>query len=93
MTKQQEKWTAFPHDASAYEYTGTALEKRWPRLHRGDREAFPSQVLLQRLVTSNPGLEPSMTLKKAANLLQDAWRAYHRGDFAAALGIPSEELP
>lgn len=35
-----------------------------------------------------------MPLKKAASLLQEAWRAYHRGDFAAAveLGLSAGRL-
>lgn len=84
MAKQTAKWKAFPHSDAAYTYPGTALEKHWPRLHRGDCEAFPGRDRLQRLVTANPGFETSMPLKTAANLLQNAWRAYHRGDFATA---------
>ncbi len=94
MTKQKEKWTAFTHGDAAYDYTGAALERHWPRLHQGDCEPFPEQVRLQRLVAAHPGLEPSMPLKKAASLLQEAWRAYHRGDFAAAveLGLSAGRL-
>ncbi len=36
------KWVAFPHDASGFRYPGAALRKNWKRLHRGDREPYPS---------------------------------------------------
>ena len=35
------KWTAFPHDGSAYTYNAAALKKNWARLHAGDAEPFP----------------------------------------------------
>ncbi len=35
------KWTAFPHDNSAYVYDTAALKKKWPRLHAGDAEPLP----------------------------------------------------
>ncbi len=35
------KWTAFPHDASAYVHDASALKKHWARLHRGDAEPLP----------------------------------------------------
>lgn len=87
MAKQKAKWKAFPHGDAAYDYTAAALERHWPRLHKGDCEPFPEPAQLQRLLDAHPGLEPSIPLKKTASLLQDAWRAYHRGDFAAALEL------
>ncbi|MEP7058246.1 MAG: hypothetical protein ABI809_10800 [Caldimonas sp.] len=36
------KWTAFPHDASAYRYDAATLKKKWARLHAGDAEALPN---------------------------------------------------
>ena len=35
------KWTAFPHDSSAYTYNAAALKKNWARLHAGDAEPLP----------------------------------------------------
>jgi tetratricopeptide (TPR) repeat protein len=57
-------WKKFPHPDKAFTYAGAALEKNWPRLHRGDGEPFPAE-------------SPA----------QDAWRAYHAGDFAKAVEI------
>lgn len=34
-------WAAFPYPEDAYQYTDATLKKNWPRLHRGDAEAFP----------------------------------------------------
>jgi len=36
------KWTAFPHDATAYHYDIATLKKKWARLHAGDAEPLPS---------------------------------------------------
>ncbi len=35
------KWTAFPHDATAFTYDPAALKKHWGRLHAGDAEPLP----------------------------------------------------
>jgi tetratricopeptide (TPR) repeat protein len=37
----------FPYDARAYAYEGAALRDSWDRLHRGDREPWPSEPKLQ----------------------------------------------
>ena len=36
------RWTAFPHDADAYQYDLATLKKKWARLHAGDAEPLPS---------------------------------------------------
>lgn len=38
------KWTAFPHDNSAFQYSPAALKKHWARLHAGDAEPFPKDA-------------------------------------------------
>ena len=35
------KWTAFPHDADAYQFDAATLKKKWARLHTGDAEPLP----------------------------------------------------
>ena len=35
------RWTAFPHDNTAYAYDAATLRKRWARLHAGDAEPLP----------------------------------------------------
>ncbi len=85
MAKKQTKWIAFPHADKAYDYSAAGLKKHWHRLHRGDCEPFPDVAGLKKLIKENPEIEPSGSLEKAATSLQDAWRAYHRGDFAEAI--------
>ena len=38
------KWAAFPHADAAFDYKGPALKKAWARLHKGDREPYPSDA-------------------------------------------------
>ncbi len=40
-------WKKFPYPDAAYHYPAAALEKNWPRLHRGDCEPFPADVRIQ----------------------------------------------
>ncbi len=84
MANQSSKWAAFPHDAKAFAYAGDALKKAWPSLHAGDTEPYPdakrAQVLLDAAGKSAKGLDAA-TL---ATRLQEAWRAFHHGDFQAA---------
>ncbi len=78
-------WKAFPHAEAAYDYAGGKLKKSWARLHCGDREPFPDEARIAALVARHPALKPGAG--DAAAVLQDAWRAYHRGDFAQALAL------
>jgi tetratricopeptide (TPR) repeat protein len=41
------KWQPFPHDSAPFDYSGNALKKAWPDLHRGDQEPFPKAPELQ----------------------------------------------
>ncbi len=41
------KWTAFPHDNSAFVYDAKSLKANWDRLHKGDTEAFPKDAAVQ----------------------------------------------
>lgn len=38
------KWTAFPHDNHAFQYSPSTLKKHWARLHKGDGEPFPKDA-------------------------------------------------
>ena len=81
------RWTAFPHASKDYDHAGAALAKAWPRLHRGDCEPFPDVAGLTAIVAADAKLKPKMPIEEAAEVLQNAWRAYHRGDFAAAVEL------
>ena len=75
-------WAAFPHPDKAFDYAGDKLAKAWPKLHAGDQETFPDQKHLASLLKASPKLGEDAG--KLAAELQDAWRAFHRGDFHAA---------
>jgi tetratricopeptide (TPR) repeat protein len=75
----------FPFDAVPYARPGAALREAWPRLHEGDREPFPDAAFVKHAVRAHPALAPHGTPEKTATALQDAWRAYHHGDFADAV--------
>ncbi|NCT72292.1 MAG: hypothetical protein GXC75_15235 [Xanthomonadaceae bacterium] len=84
MAAKSSKWGPFPHDAKAYAYAGDALKKAWPTLHAGDQEPYPDEKRAKALIAAAgkaaKGIEPA----DLAQRLQDAWRAFHRGDFQAA---------
>ena len=82
------RWKAFPFGDAAYDHSGAALKAHWPRLHRGDCEPYPDAASLKQLIARHPQLEPpKQSIDAAAETLQDAWRAYHRGDFADAVEL------
>jgi tetratricopeptide (TPR) repeat protein len=75
-------WAAFPHPEKAFDYAGDKLAKAWPKLHAGDQEPFPDDKQIGKLIKANPGV--GKDAGKIAATLQDAWRAFHRGDFHEA---------
>ncbi len=78
------KWAAFPHDAKGFAYAGDALKKAWPQLHAGDCEAFPDSKRAAALLKAAGKAAPKLDADGLASALQDAWRAFHRGDFKLA---------
>ncbi|MFC5577725.1 hypothetical protein ACFPOA_06860 [Lysobacter niabensis] len=78
------KWAAFPHDAKGFAYAGDALKKAWPQLHAGDCEPFPDAKHAATLLKAAGKAAPKLDADALATALQDAWRAFHHGDFKAA---------
>ncbi|GAA4867081.1 hypothetical protein [Luteimonas vadosa] len=79
------RWAAFPHDASAFAYAGDALKRAWPKLHAGDCEPFPDVRRAGALLKAAGSAAPKgLDAAALAQRLQDAWRAFHRGDFQQA---------
>lgn len=72
-------------DAAPYRRPGARLREAWPRLHAGDCEPFPDAALVRALVAKHDALTPPQTVPAATAQLQDAWRAYHAGEFTAAM--------
>jgi tetratricopeptide (TPR) repeat protein len=91
MTKT--RWKAFPHAGKAYEYSGGGLAKNWERLHVGDREPFPSAAYVMAQFAAHPKLKADGDAEAVAETLQEAWRAYHRGDFAGAVELAGKLGP
>jgi tetratricopeptide (TPR) repeat protein len=78
-------WAAFPLDAKGYTYAGDALRKAWPKLHAGDLEPYPDAKRAAALLAAAGKAAPKgMDADSLATALQDAWRAFHHGDFKAA---------
>jgi tetratricopeptide (TPR) repeat protein len=75
-------WTAFAHPDKAFDYAGDKLAKAWKDLHAGDLEPFPDEKHVAALLNANPKLGKDAKAMSAA--LQEAWRAFHRGDFQRA---------
>jgi len=84
MAAKSSKWAPFPHDAKAYAYAGDALKKAWPALHAGDQEPYPDEKRAKALIVAAGKAAKGITADDLAQQLQDAWRAFHRGDFQAA---------
>ena len=89
MATKQPKWKSFPASDEDFDYAGPALNKHWARLHLGDCEPFPDAAYVKKLFETSPELKTKVPASEAAETLQAAWRAYHRGDFqtAAELGL------
>jgi tetratricopeptide (TPR) repeat protein len=75
-------WAPFPHPDKAFDYGGPKLAKAWASLHAGDQEPFPDEKRVAALLKQHPEL--GKDAGAIADELQDAWRAFHRGDFEAA---------
>lgn len=84
MAAKSSKWAAFPHDAKAFAYAGDALKKAWPALHAGDAEPYPDAKRAAALSKAAGKTAPKLDADALATALQDAWRAFHHGDFQAA---------
>lgn len=79
-------WKRFPYGNRVYRYGGTALSSNWARLHRGDREPYPDLASVNALLEANPALLAHVPDPAAAvPLIEEAWRAFHAGDFADAV--------
>jgi tetratricopeptide (TPR) repeat protein len=81
----------FPYPDKSYDYAGAKLKKAWARLHKGDGEPFPDVELLTAR-GANAAFGKSVKGFKGdyaalAEQLQDGWRAFHAGDFGAAVAI------
>ena len=85
MAAKKSSWAKFPHDAKAFDYAGDKLKKSWPALHAGDTEPFPDDKRAAALIKAAGKSAPKgLNAAAVSEALQDAWRAFHRGDFQQA---------
>ena len=85
MATKKSGWSKFPHDAKAFDYAGDKLKKAWPSLHAGDGEPFPDDKRAAALIKAAGKTAPKgLAAADLAAQLQDAWRAFHHGDFQQA---------
>jgi tetratricopeptide (TPR) repeat protein len=77
-------WAKFPHDNKSFDYAGDKLAKHWDALHAGDCEPYPDEQRISRLTKKHPKVGKAADAAAIAASLQEAWRAYHRGDFQQA---------
>jgi tetratricopeptide (TPR) repeat protein len=77
-------WAKFPHDNKSFDYAGDKLAKHWDALHAGDCEPYPDEQRISRLTKKHPKVGKAADAAAIATSLQEAWRAYHRGDFQQA---------
>jgi len=85
MATKKTGWAKFPHDQKQFDYPGDKLKKAWAVLHAGDREPYPDSKRAAALIkaagkAAPKGADPDFM----ADVLQQAWRAHHRGDFQQA---------
>jgi tetratricopeptide (TPR) repeat protein len=81
-TMAKKGWAPFPHPNKAFDYAGDKLAKAWKTLHAGDQEPYPDDQHVGALLKAHPKLGKDAAATAAA--LQEAWRAFHRGDFQEA---------
>ena len=85
MAARKSGWAKFPHDAKAFDCAGDKLKKAWPALHAGDTEPYPDDKRAAALIKAAGKAAPKgMDAVTLAQALQDAWRAFHHGDFQQA---------
>ncbi len=88
MATKKSGWAKFPHDTKAFDLAGDKLKKAWPALHAGDGEAFPDDKRAAALLkVAGKAAPKGVDAAALAEQLQDAWRAFHRGDFQQAFEI------
>ena len=76
------QWAAFPGPGKSFDFAGDKLKKQWAKLHKGDCEPFPDA----KAVVAQLG-KAAKDAEGIAEKLQDAWRAFHAGEFQTAFEI------
>ena len=92
MASKKSSWAKFPYEQKAYDFSGDKLKKAWPALHSGDGEPYPDEKRAAALIKAAGKSAPkALSAEDLATQLQQAWAAYHHGDFQQAFEL-SEAL-
>lgn len=85
------RWYAAPAEVQhGLDFGGQRLRAAWPALHAGDQEPYPDAARVRARLEESPALAASLPAARRQDFtglaaeLQDAWRAYHRGDYEQA---------
>jgi hypothetical protein len=77
-----------------YGLAGAGLGAHWAALHHGDREPWPDERRIAVLARQEVAFARIVTLRggtgEIAQALQEAWRAFHVGEFPRAIKLGSE---
>ena len=85
MATRKNAWAPVGFDQKPFDYAGDKLKKAWPALHAGDAEPFPDDKRADALIKAAGKYAPKgVDATALAAKLQEAWRAFHRGDFQQA---------
>jgi len=82
---KKDAWAGFKPEGKLPDYSGEKLHKAWKELHAGDGEPWPDDKRAAALLKAAGKSAPKgLDAKGLAEALQEAWRAFHSGDFKAA---------
>lgn len=84
MATRKLRFTASPDGATAFDFSGDLLKKHWTALHAGDQEPFPDGKRTAALIAEAGKAPKGVDAASLSDKLQDAWRAFHAGDFGHA---------
>ena len=75
-------------------FAGNGLEQRWAKLHKGDREPYPTAARVTRLAkrhaTFAEWVDAHGGAGEVADGVQEAWRLFHSGHFADSIATGSK---
>lgn len=80
-------WVQFPYTGGEYDFGTDRLRKGWPRLHAGDAERWPDAKRIAAVLGRGAARQlaaADLDDDALAAAVQEAWRAFHRGDFGSA---------
>lgn len=82
MTTKKTAWAA---TGKHFDFDGERLHTHWKTLHAGDCEPFPDEKRAASLLKAAGKAAPrGLSAGELALALQDAWRAFHAGNFQDA---------